>query len=330
MNGNNMKNISYKLLYGAVWLLSLLPFWVLYGIADCFFLLVYFVVRYRRKVVRRNLTSSFPEKSEKEVKRIERQFYRWLCDYAVETIKLLSISDKALLRRIEFRGVEQLEQAFDRGQDCAAILGHYCNWEWLSATGLAFRHLDNPAEARHPDAVMGLIYHPLYSDAFDRLFIDIRSAHGGSCVPKKDILRHLLTLKREQRHSLFGYISDQAPRWMNIHLWLQFLNHNTPVFSGGERIMRKMNNAVFYVDMERPRRGYYTCTFQLITDKPNELEENDITRRFFQLLEQSIRRAPAFYLWTHNRWKRTKEEFDRVYDLVNGRTIPKTQGVYGS
>lgn len=310
-----MKIISYKLLYGAVWLLSLLPFWVLYGVADGFFVLVYYVVRYRRKVVRKNLTSSFPEKSEKEVKQIERRFYRWLCDYAVETIKLLSISDKNLLKHIEFRGVEQMEQVFAEGRNCAAILGHYCNWEWLSATGLAFH--------RHPDAVMGLIYHPLYNDAFDRLFIDIRSAHGGLCVAKQDILRHLVTMKREQRHYLFGYISDQSPRWHNIHLWLDFLNHDTPVFTGGERIMRKMDDAVFYVDMERPRRGRYVCTFRLVSSHAAQEPENAITRRFFEMLEETIRRQPPYYLWTHKRWKRTHEEFDRQYVMVNGKAVPR-------
>ena len=314
-----MKKISYHLLHAVAYLLSLLPFWILYGLADFFFLLVYYIIRYRRKVVRKNLTTSFPEMSNQEIKRTERQFYRWLCDYAVETIKLLSISNKALLRRMEFRGVEELEKAFDRGQNCAAILGHYCNWEWLSAIGLAFK--------RYPDAVMGLIYHPLYSDAFDRLFIDIRSAHGGTCVPKKDILRHLITLKREQRHSLFGYISDQAPRWHNIHLWLPFLNHDTPVFTGGERIMKKMDDAVFYVDMERPRRGKYICTFRLLSAHASQEPDNQITVRFFQILEQTIRRQPAFYLWTHNRWKRTHEEFDRIYDLVDGRTVPKDSNV---
>ena len=316
------KNLVYYPLYALVWCLSLLPLRVLYVLSDAFFPVVYHLTRYRRKVVRSNLTSSFPEMSVDDIKRTERRFYHWLCDYAVETVKLLTISDRQLLRRIEFRGVEQVEKCFDEGLDCAAILGHYCNWEWLSATGLAF--------TKHPDAVMGLIYHPLYNDAFDRLFIAIRSAHHGTCIPKKDILRHLVTLKSEGRRSFFGYISDQSPRWKDIHLFLPFLNHETPVFSGGERIMRKMNNAVFYIDMERPRRGYYTATFKLITHQPDELPENDVTRQFFTILEQSIRRQPAYYLWTHKRWKRTKEEFDQKYKLVNGRTIPKEQGVYGS
>lgn len=317
-----MKKVTYSLLYSVVYILSLLPFRVLYVLADFFYLVVYRLLKYRRQVVWKNLTSSFPEKDEATLRRIERASYHWLCDYAVETIKLLSIRDEHLLRRIEFRGVEELEKCYDEGQNCAAILGHYCNWEWLSATGLAFK--------RYPEAVTGLIYHPLYNDAFDRLFIDIRKAHGGRCIPKKDVLRHLVTCKQEGRNYLFGYISDQAPRWMNTHLWIRFLNHDTAVFTGGERIMRKMNDAVFYVEMERPRRGYYTCTFKLITRDITALPENAVTVRFFEMLEESIRRNPGCYLWTHNRWKRTKEEFDRVYNLVNGRTVPKDPNVTGS
>lgn len=310
-----MNNISYYLLYGVVYTLSLMPFWMLYLVSDGLYLIIYHIVRYRRKVVWKNLTTSFPEKSVQELRQTERQFYHWFCDYIFETFKLLSISNEKLLRHIEFRGVEQLEQRFDRNQNCAAILGHYCNWEWLSATGLAFH--------RYPEAVMGLIYHPLYSDAFDRLFIDIRSAHGGQCVPKKDILRHLVTMRREQKHYLFGYISDQAPRWHNIHLWLDFLSHDTPVFTGGERIMRKMDDAVFYVEMERPCRGKYICTFKLVTEHAAQESDNEVTFRFFKMLEETIRRQPAFYLWTHNRWKRTHEEFDRQYIMVNGKAVQR-------
>lgn len=283
--------------------MSRLPFRLLYILSDIAFPIIYYVVRYRRRIVRQNLTTSFPDKSLKEIKRIERGFYHFLCDYFNETIKLLSISPEKMLRHIEFRGVEQLEQCFDRGQTCAAILGHYGNWEWLSATGLAFH--------RHTDAVMGLIYHPLYSKVFDRLFIRIRQSMGGVCVPKKDILRRLVEYKQNGRMSLFGYIADQAPKWGNIHLWLDFLNHDTPVFTGAERIMRKMNNAVFYVDMQRPRRGYYVCTFRLITERPQEMEEFEITRRFFRMLEQSIKENPQTYLWTHKRWKRTHEEYEK-------------------
>lgn len=305
----------YKTVYAIFYALSLLPYRALYALADAFYLVLYRVAGYRRRVVRRNLETAFPEKPEEELRRIEKAFYHWLADYFVETIKLLSVSDEQLLRHIEFRNVEEIEQCYDRGQTCAAILGHYCNWEILSATGLAFK--------RHRDAVCGLIYHPLRNKVFDRLFIDIRQSKGGLCVPKQEILRRLITLRRESRMWLFGYISDQSPKWGNIHLWLPFLNHDTPVFTGGEKIMRKMNDAVFYVDMERPERGRYVCTFRLITDNPAALEENEITRRFFTMLEETIRRAPQFYLWSHDRWKRTHEEFNRRFVTENGHVIDK-------
>jgi len=308
-----MNRFLYPIVYSVFYCISLLPWCVIYALADVAWVLVYLVVGYRRKVVRKNLSLSFPEKTEEERRQIERRFYRWLCDYFLETVKLLSMSREDMLRHIEFRGAEEMEKCFDEGQACAAILGHYCNWEYLSATALAWK--------RHTEAVAGLIYHPLYNKIFDRLFIDMRSQMGGTCIPKKDILRYLLTYKREGRMSLFGYIADQSPKWENIHLWLNFMNQDTPVFTGGERIMRKMNNAVFYVDMQRPRRGKYICTFQLITRDPNALEEFGITKRFFELLEQTIHRQPEFYLWTHNRWKRTHEEFDHLFKVENGRIV---------
>lgn len=301
-----MKKVLYYLLYGVVYLLSLLPFWVLYGIADCIFVLVYYLIRYRRKVVRNNLVTSFPDMPLKEVKRIERRFYRWLCDYFLETFKLLSMGDAKLLCHLEFRGGEQVEQAFAEGRTVALVMGHYCNWEWLSAVGLAFPH--------YPEAVKGLIYHPLRSDPADWLFIDIRSAHGGLCINKRHVLRHLVEFKREKKHILFGYISDQTPKWENIHLWLDFLGHDTPVFTGGERIMRKMDDAVFYMDMERPCRGKYICNIRLLSAHAAQEEENAITRCFFKMLEENIRHEPAYYLWTHNRWKRTRAEYNAIME----------------
>lgn len=307
--------MAYKIVYPIFYVLSLLPFRVLYGISDFFYLIMYHIVGYRKKVVRKNLSSSFPEKTSQELKEIERGFYHWLCDYFVETLKLLTVSDETLLKHIEFRNAEQIEEYYDKGQTCAAILGHYCNWELLSATGLAFK--------RHKEAVCGLIYHPLRSKIFDMLFKDIRQSKGGVCIPKQEILRYLVRYKREKRMWLFGYISDQSPKYLNIHCWLPFLNHDTPVFTGGEKIMKKMNDAVFYVDMHRPERGKYICTFRLITDKPAEMQENEITTRFFKMLEDTIKRDPRLYLWTHDRWKRNHEHFDKYYVMANGHVIKR-------
>lgn len=310
-----MKEFLYNIIYGIFYLVSKLPYSALYVISDIANLVLYHIVRYRRDIVRRNITSAFPEKSLEECISIERGFYKWFCDYFVETVKLMSVSRQELLSRIEFRGIDKIEECFDRGQTCAGILGHYGNWELLSATGLVIK--------KHPEAVIGLIYHPLRSQLFDRLFINMRQSMGGVCVPKKDILRYLVSFRSQNLMNLFGYIADQAPRYRNIHLWLPFLNHDTPVFTGAERIMRKMNNAVFYIDVERPERGKYIYTFKLMTDKPGEMPEFEITKKFFVMLEQTIRREPRFYLWSHNRWKRTREEFDKEFKIENGHVVRK-------
>ena len=305
-----------KAIYCLFYAISLLPFRLLYVLADIECFMLYHVIRYRRGVVRRNLVTSFPDKSEQEIVQIEKRFYHWFCDYFFEAVKLLSISDAELCRRFTIINSEEVEQCFKEGQDVAAILGHYCNWEWLSCVGMNL-----PLERE-----TGLIYHPLRNKAFDYLFRKLRLHEKHSrVIPKQDILRYVVSCKKEGIRNICGYISDQGPKWKNIHLWLPFLNHeHTPVFTGGERIMRKMNNAVFYVEMSRPKRGYYTATYKLITRTPNALEPDGITRRFFQMLEQTIRREPAYYLWSHNRWKRTKEEFDRRFQVVNGKVIERT------
>ena len=294
----------YKFIYPIFYLLSLLPFWILYILAGFAYLIVYKLIGYRTRVVRNNLRTSFPEKSQEELKKIEKQFYHWLCDYFFETLKLLSISKKELDKRFVITNPEVITDSFKEGQNVAAILGHYCNWEWLTRVGKDFNN-----EKRK----VGIIYHPLYNKVFDKLLIDIRTSESSITVPKKDILRQLLTFKKEGIMSILGYVSDQSPKWENIHLWLPFLNHDTPVFTGGERIMRKMNDAIFYVEMKRPKRGYYTCTYHLITKEPNSLPEHEITRIFFQMLEKTVRNAPQYYLWSHNRWKRTHEEYNRRF-----------------
>ena len=241
-----------KVVYAFFYAISLLPFWALYCLADFEYFMMYHVIKYRRGIVRKNLSTAFPEKPEAEIRDIEKKFYRWFCDYFFEAVKLLSISDKELRKRFSVYNSEQVEQCFQEGQNVAAILGHYCNWEWLSCVGIELPKT----------RMMGLIYHPLRNHTFDELFKRIRSHEAnGIVVPKKDILRYLVDYKRRGIMSIFGYISDQGPKWENIHLWLPFLNHpETPVFTGGERIMRKMNDAVFYVEMSRPKRGYYTAT----------------------------------------------------------------------
>lgn len=310
-----MKELLSQLVYGAFYLFSRLPYGTLYALSSCFCPVLYHLIRYRRSVVRRNLEASFPEKTHDEIILIEQDFYRRLCDYCVETVKLLSVSREELLRRVEFRGVEQIEECFDHGQTCAAILGHCFNWELLTATGQLFR--------THNEAVCGLVYHPFSSPLLDRMFIKIRQSMGGVCIPKHDTLRYLESFRRQGLMNLFGYVADQAPDPAEIRLWLPFLNHETAAVTGVERLMRRMSNAVFYIDTERPERGRYVFTFKLMTKTLASEPELMITRRFFSLLEETVRRDPALYLWTHDRWRLTRQDFDREFRMENGHAVKR-------
>jgi KDO2-lipid IV(A) lauroyltransferase len=277
------------------------------------FWLLYKLVGYRRDVVRKNLTESFPEKSEEELQRIERGFYHFFCDYLVETVKLMTISREEMKRRVVFKHAELVDEIMGSGQSIALYLGHYCNWEWVSSIPLWL----------NPNAWCGQVYHPLENKDFDKLFLKIRERMDAHSIAMQDTLREVVNHKRNNQPIIIGYISDQVPYWTNIHHWVNFLNHDTPVLTGTERIVHKMGHAVLYLDIHRVRRGYYEAEFKLVTREPQKMKDFELTDIYFEMLEKSIRRSPEFWLWSHNRWKRTREEFDERFEVVNGKVIPK-------
>jgi len=291
------------------YVLSLLPLRVHYWLSDALYVLIFHLLHYRRRTVWVNLVTSFPELEPEEHKQIERQFYHWFCDYLVETVKMMTISAEEMKRRLVFKGTEQLNKCIANGQSCAIYLGHYCNWEWV--TSLPFWVSEQ--------AQCGQIYHPLENKDFDRLFLQVRQRFGALCIPMETSLRHILEYKRQNRPVVIGYISDQAPFWWNIHHWCQFLHHDTAVLTGAERIARKTNQAVFYLDMRRLRRGYYEAEMKVVTLEPQQMEEFEITDTYTRMLEQSIRNNPACWLWTHDRWKRTHERFDKRFEVIDGK-----------
>lgn len=307
-----MKILYYIVL--AVWyVFSLLPLRVHYVISDLLFWLLYAVIGYRRKVVYSNISASFPEKSEEELRKIERGFYHFFCDYMVESVKLMTITPENLKKRMVFKGTEIVDEIVESGQSCALYLGHLCNWEWVSSLPLWLS----------PKVHCGQIYHPLENKDFDRLFLRSRQRMGAECIAMADTLRKILEYRKAGQPIIVGYISDQVPFWTSIHHWVNFLNHDTPVLTGTERIVRKVNHAVLFLDIHRVRRGYYEAEIKLITREPQKMGEYEITDTYFKMLEQSIRKAPEFWLWSHNRWKRTREEFDERFEVINGKVIPK-------
>lgn len=311
---NWLMQISFGLLYGLWYILSLLPMWLHYALADVLYLLVAYVLRYRRFVIDKNLANAFPEKSDLERRQLKLQFYRFFCDYLAETVKFATMSRSNIKRRMVFHGVDQVVDILKQGQSVALLLGHYGNWEMVTSLRLWISELD---------CGYGHIYHPLENEMMDRLFLTFRNRLGSESIPMRETLRWLLMHKQAGRPTLVGYISDQVPLWQNIHHWVNFFNQDTPVFTGVERIACKQNQAVVYVDVKCARRGYYEAELQLITREPNSLPEHGIIDEYYRRMEATIRRAPQYWLWSHNRWKRTREEFNERFEVVNGRVIER-------
>ena len=289
---------TYKLIRGSLWLISLLPFPVLYAISDFISL---FVRRfYRAKVVRENLRTAFPEKSAQELKDIERKFYHQLCDNFVEDIKMLSMSKEEIMRRMTFSGLEEIKKRHEAGQTLHFLyLSHFGNWEWISSINYSLQ----------PWSSSGQIYHPLRNDAMDELFIHLRGQYGGVNIKMKETFRRILQLRKEGKNYTIGFISDQQPKWASIHHFVPFLNHDTAVFIGAEHIARKVDAFMTYGRMSRPKRGYYHLDIIPMEDHPASVPETTLTDRYFELLEADIKEHPEMWLWTHKRWSRTKEEW---------------------
>ena len=275
---------------------ALLPMRILYILSDILYFLIYYVIGYRIKVVRKNLSDSFPEKTDIELRRLERRFYHHFADYIVETIKLAHISLSELQQRGFIVNPEVLNDLLDKGHSCCMLLmGHYGNWEWLSGS-----------TTRLKDCRMYQIYRPLNNQAIDKLFIYLRTKFGSFGIKKNDTLRDIIALKREGIRSLVIFLADQTPSPSNLHYWTTWLNQDTPMLTGPERIARKLNIPVIYLDVRQLRRGYYDATLQIISENPKDTPEFWITEQYARMMERSILRDPAYYLWTHKRWKHKK------------------------
>lgn len=305
-----MYKLLYYIVYIWMYLHALLPFSVLYFLSDIFYFFVYKLAGYRLKIVRLNLKNAFPDKTEKELLHLERDFYHNFCDYFLETIKLFHISDEEMLKRMQFINMDIVKDYASQGYSVLMCLGHYGNWEWVPSITL---HL------KDTEMKTFQIYRPLKNKAFDELFLKIRSRFGSSGITKNDTLRSIIRLKNEGIQTLIGFMSDQSPSINNIHYWTTFLNQETPVYTGVERIAKKTDSIVTYLDVQKIKRGYYTATVKIISDKPKEEPENSITEKYIRAMEKTILRNPAYWLWTHKRWKWQREEVERIHALRHNK-----------
>ena len=290
--------ILYAPLGWAFHLLAWMPWPVLYLHADALYFLAYRLIGYRRNVVRKNLAECFPEKSDRERLRIEREFYHHLADYFVETIKLLHIDEGQMRRRMVFKGAEIIDEAFDNDQSIVLYASHYGNWEWITSVTLWFD------SKRHSDAVQGQVYQPLENEWFDRFFLKLRQRFNTVCIDKKKILREMIKSERDGQHLAIGFIADQHPLTNEEHHVIDFLHHPTAFVPGPEAIGRKLHCRAACFDVRKLGRGHYECTLVPLSDDIAGEPRGTITTRYARMLEQRIEQEPAYWLWTHKRWKR--------------------------
>ena len=286
-----MNFLNYILFYLFVKPLSLLPLCMLYVVSDFLYFMMYRVFKYRIKVVLDNLNNSFPEKSEKEIQKIAKLFYKNFCDQMIESLKSFSISKKELEKRTKFLNPELLEKYFNQGKSVVLAASHYGNWEW-SGTLLG---------SKTSLKVLGA-YSPLKNQFFDRKIKSSRSQFGSILLSSKEIGRVI----EENRNtpSLIGLIADQSPSNYRKSYWINFLNQPTPVFTGPEKTALKYNLPVVFAKVEKIKRGYYSLEFEVVRDNENVLNEiGDITRVHSKLLEKCIKDKPELWLWSHRRWK---------------------------
>lgn len=285
--------LYYHVLLFLIRLLSYLPFRVLYALSDVLFYPFYHIIRYRRKVVRKNLTESFPDKSLAEIVGIEKRFYHFFIDMALETCKLATISPEEMKRRMKFNNVELPNGWFAEGHSVSFYLGHFGNWEWITSVGMWL----------NDDAVKAQIYRRLRSKAMDRLMKQLRERLGNICIEMRKTARFMSDTAREGKPCLIGFIADQSPNVHDSKYFIPFLNHKTPVLTGTEKVTKHFGYKALFISIKRVKRGYYECELSSLHDNPKSLPDYDLTNLYFQHLEQEISRHPELYLWTHNRFK---------------------------
>lgn len=275
-------------------LLSRLPLRVHYWCADwLIYPLMVYGIRYRRKMVDKNLRNSFPEKSEQERRQIARDFYHQFCYTIVETIYGYHCPDEEMRRRVVFAPMDEVNRMIDAAGGGIFMLAHFGNWEWLAS-----------AQQWVSAGVTELnVYRRLKNKNMNRLMLAIRGKRGGECVEKQRILREMIRYRNENRPVIIGLLSDQKPRPEVTRTWVDFLHQETGFLDGGEVLGRKFGYPVFYAHITRMERGSYRCDFQVLAAHPENTAEGEITTAYARALEQNIRQQPALWLWTHNRWK---------------------------
>ena len=294
-----LQRAELELLWLWAWLFAVMPYWFKYYVVEnlLYFLLCY-VLRYRRKVVRRNLRNSFPENSERELAEICRRFYRTLAELFVDTINMAHMSADKARTVLTVKGLEE-HRAAVKGRDWIALTAHYGCWEYCSYWGLY-----------EPSQMLVAVYHPLRSVVMERFYQRLRNYENSTTLAMKECLRFYLRNREtgiDGKNLVMGLIADQNPPRRPDSHWFRFLNQDTIFFDGGEKLALRCHLPVYFVRMERLQRGRYQMSFELLYDGEEEVAPNEITERYVRRLEAVIVERPELWIWSHRRWKHKRK-----------------------
>lgn len=292
-----MQAFSFYLVYPWIYLLASLSFKTLYRVSD---ILYYILWRagYRKKVVLQNLRNSFPEKSEEEILAIAKSYFRYLCDLTLETLKTLKMTERENRERCHFHKKDWLDKLYEEKKSFIIVMGHYGNWEWAG-----------PCFTLNTNFQLVVIYRPLKNIYFEKMLSKMRTRFGTCITPVKNTLRDMVANRNQITATAF--IADQTANIPKDAYWTTFLNQDTAVFVGPEKLAVKFNYPVVYMNVHRVKRGYYEIIPELMFPHPKETSDNEITETFTKRLEKEIVHDPVIWLWSHKRWKH-KRPIDRV------------------
>ena len=291
-----MNLLIYILVAPLLLIISKLPFWLLYQLSNLFYVFVYHIVGYRKKVVQKNIALAGFTNSTAEQNQIERKFYRFLCDLFLEAIKVKGMSKKQMLKRFTVTNPELVEHFAKQGKSVFVMTGHYANFEWLLALGYYV--------SLKPVA----IYAPLQNKYFDAYFQKVRSKHNSALISRKKFTEEFAASQRENTLNLVGFAADQSPRKRSKNYFRTFFGHQVPVFTGAERLGKRFDVPIVMAKVKRVKRGYYETTFNVLAESPNEVADFQITDAFYEALEEQIKEDPSQYFWTHNRFKLMRQK----------------------
>ena len=286
-----MQFLAYILIYPFLYIISILPFRVLYAFSDFIFLIVYYVIGYRKKTVKYNLRLVFPDKSDKEIKIIAKKFFHHLCDMMFEAIKSITISEAEMQKRYVFTNVEEIHKLEKENRSIVLFMGHYASWEWIF---ILQTHVNHKGYA---------VYKRLSNKYFDALVKRIRAKYNSHLITTKETFSILIKAKENNELTFNGFVFDQSPKLNKAVYWQEFMGIEVPVHVGAEILAKRLDMVTLFLKVKKVKRGHYEATFLDINRNAKDYADFELTDLALKRVEEQINEAPEYYFWTHKRWK---------------------------